>query len=51
MSVPECLLDEDECCADHGRYLPCVECRVEQADQWAEWKQQDVVNSKEEALL
>lgn len=32
---------DDECCADHGRRLPCAVCAREAAEEWAERRRED----------
>lgn len=37
MSLPDYLLEEPDLCPDHGRELPCRECRIDVEDERADW--------------
>lgn len=50
MSLPDHLLDppDNDVCEVHGRVLPCWECRVEWADEYADHAVQDRLDRNHE---
>jgi len=47
MSLPDHLLDDPDVCLEHSRLLPCPECRIEQADTYADWAYDERNEQKE----
>lgn len=38
MSLPDHFLEEPDSCETHGHLLPCWQCRMDAADEQAEWQ-------------
>jgi len=47
LSLPDYLLEEPEICDEHGRELPCYECRLDSLDLRADWAVQDALDERE----